>query len=402
MIGGDMPATQKELTEALLVAVMGLLAFCVGVAVTRLFRPPSMSNGLLSMLRSEAFTRPLTVATLMGIGSLALLWSYVFGYFGLVATTGADAGDAAGAVSAIGFLLTIAHVVAWNRFFLDRDRRFLQLGLISTLVMLTFGLFANSKGQVVAPFFYIALCSWGASGKFPVKLLLIPLLLYIFVAFPFVTASRLALQGGLQVSNYELAHATIDYLFSGQWLSDAADFNAIEPLGRGLLPYFALIVQQAGSTVEFALGRTLEQGFELLVPRALYPDKPDMNIGNWTAQNFGVVSVTDDLTNISPTYMGEFYMNFGLSGVLIAMFLLGMLAILIDRYFIVSRRSWIMPIAVGYVGWQESFVGHTILPFVKSAVLWIPVLLLVAHLLRRNVNHPIQRIQLRGPSGSAN
>jgi hypothetical protein len=96
----------------------------------------------------------------------------------------------------------------------------------------------------------------------------------------------------------------------------------------------------------------------------------------------------DDITNLSPTFIGEFYMNFGLPGVCVGMFLTGMLAILVDRYIIVHRRSWTMPIMVSFIGWQEAFIGHSILPFIKSAVVWLPLLILLKHFARNPLLPP--------------
>jgi hypothetical protein len=218
------------------------------------------------------------------------------------------------------------------------------------------------------------------SGRFPFKLVAVSLLLYVFVAFPFVTASRFAYTATEFTGSRDLlAEAAVDYLLSAEWLEDAAHFSVVQSLGRDLLPYFAHIVQQTGASVDFMGGRTLSDALELLVPRFLNPDKLDMNIGNWTAQAFGMIAPADDQTNLSPTYMGELYMNFGMLGVLVGMFVVGQLAVLVDRYLIVDRRGWTMPIMVSFVGWQESFFGHTIVPFLKNAVLWAPILLLAAY-----------------------
>jgi hypothetical protein len=263
--------------------------------------------------------------------------------------------------------------------------------------MLAFGMLANSKGQIVAPFLYIGLCVWGASGKFPVKLTLASLLLYVLVAFPFVTASRVDFQpGDLQGTRQDFTEAMIEYLISHPWFAYSLLSDGIQSLGRGLLTYFAQIVQQTGTAVDFMHGRTLSQAFDLLLPRFLAPEKPDMNIGNWTAQMYGVIAPSDDATNMSPSYMGEFYMNFGLGGVLAGMFLVGALATLVDQYLIISKQSWTMPVMVAYVGWQESVVGHTIVPFVKNACLWVPVLLLICYFFTRP--HDIRHLRTSAKS----
>ena len=402
-IGASTEATDDEIAVALGVASVGLAAYAAGVSLLRATPGPRATYDMLGLLKIDVAAKPIVFVVLASIGTGALVWSYLFGYFGLIGATGTEVGKAAGVVSALGYLLTIAHVLAWNRFFATRNRRVLVLGVVSTIVMVAFGLLANSKGQLLAPFLFIALCLWGVSGKFPFKLFLVSLLFYVFIAFPFVTASRFAFKAEeFAGSRDQLAELMVDYLASKEWLGDAENFSAVESFGRGLLPYFTQIVQQSGSTVEFMQGKTFVQALEVLVPRFLYPEKPDMNIGNWTGKAFGAIAQSDDVTNFSPTFIGEFYMNFGLTGVFVGMFLMGILAILVDRYLIIDRRSWMMPIMVSFVGWQESVVGHTIILFIKTAALWLPILLVIAYFPRSPTAARRQRMTLQGHPRGAN
>jgi hypothetical protein len=371
----------RVLADAFWVATLGMLGFAAGTNLMRLVPRPAASYDLGGLLRLDVARNPSIFVVFAVIGVAALLWSYAFGYFGLIGTRGGEVGEVAGPVTALGFLLSIAHVMAWHRFFATRERRLLWFGVVSTVLMAGLGMLANSKGQIVMPFFLIGACLWGVSGRFPFKLVAVSLLLYVFVAFPFVTASRFAYSAAEFTGSRDLlAEVALDYLLSGEWLDDAAHFSVVQSLGRDLLPYFAVIVQQAGTTVDFMAGRTFSEALEILVPRFLNPDKPDMSIGNWTAHAFGMIEPDDGFTNLSPTYMGELYMNFGAAGVLFGMSIVGALAVLVDRYLVIDRRAWTMPIMLSFVGWQESFFGHTIIPFLKNAVLWAPILLLAVYL----------------------
>ena len=384
----------RALAQALWVATVGILGFAAGANLMRVVPRPAASYDLGGLLTLDVGRNPWMFSAFATIGTAALLWSYAFGYFGLIGTRGGEVSEVAGPVTALGFLLAIAHVMAWNRFFATGERRLLWFGVVSTVLMAGLGILGNSKAQIVMPFVLIGLCLWGVSGRIPFKLFATAVLLYAFVAFPFVTAARSAYAVAEFTGSRDLlAELAIDYLLSARWMDDAADFSVVQSLGRDLLPYFAHIVQQAGNTVDFMSGRTYGDALEILVPRFLSPDKPDMSIGNWTAQAFGMIAPDDDLTNLSPTYMGELYMNFGSVGVLAGMAVVGALAVLVDRYLIVDRCSWLMPIMVSFIGWQESFVGHTIVPFIKNAALWIPVLLLMAYL--------SQQKRYRGPTPSS-
>lgn len=346
--------------KAFYVAALGIAAFAGGVATTRVIPVQGTPTPW-----HVSFSTPF-IALLICVGAGAKLWSYFFGYFGLI-HTGSDQIEAgAGLMNSLAFLLTLAHVIAWNTYF--REKRLLFMAVFSTILMAAFAVVANSKEQMLLPFLLIGVSLWGVTGKFPYKLVMATVLLYIFVAFPFVTVLRMI--APLAGERSDVAEVAVDQLFSVDWAdADLVQIIAGKALERGaLLAYFADIVHQAGQSVPLLNGRTLTVGLEAMVPRALYPDKPDMDIGNWTGQMFGAVAPWDDVTNLSPTYMGEFYMNFGILGVLGGMFVIGNLAVLVDRYAIRARWTWTMPIVFYFVRWQESFVGHTIFQFGKTAL----------------------------------
>ncbi|MEQ1935894.1 MAG: hypothetical protein ABL962_18720, partial [Fimbriimonadaceae bacterium] len=353
------------------IVAFGLGAFIAGVQLGRLAPRPTLSYDLVGLLRIDFQRRPLFLIALACIGGGAMVWGFFFGYFGLVRAGAVDEG--AGAFSALGFLLMIAQAIAWNSYF--KSGKHLSIALVCTFLMLIAGSASNSKEMMLLPFLIVGLSYWGVSGKMPYRLVIGAFTFYALIVFPFITASRLATTVGLDRGDF--INLTIDYLLSGNWQTDAAEHNAIESLGRGVLAYFAEIVAQTGISVDYFHGRTIMHGLEAMVPRVLIPDKPDLNIGNWTGQAYGAVAMTDDVTSVSPTLIGEFYMNFGLAGVAVGMVMVGYVAVLVDRYLIVSVATWTMPIFVYFVRWQESLIGQTILPFLKNALVWVPVFIMV-------------------------
>jgi hypothetical protein len=382
ILEGSDSVTDGEFAEALFTASAGLFAFWGGVVTIRLTRQSSNRFDLVKWKGFFIVEKPWVLALFIAMGGASLLWSYFFGYFGLNVPE-EEVGNVAGAISGLAFFLTIAHLVAWNRYFLTRNRQFLLLGIASTLIMFIIGVLGNSKTDFILPFLLIALSIWGISGKLPLKLLMISLLIYVFVAFPFVTVSRYTiLTSNAELSRIEVAQVTAKYLLSGDWLSQVDSFkssSATASLGRGLMEYFTKIVRETGKTTDFLYGQTFVQGMEVFVPRFIYPNKPSLNIGNWTAHNYDILAPTDSVTNISPTYMGELYMNFGFTGVVVGMFIMGIIAVLVDRHMIVVRNNWSMPFMVVSISWQESFLGHTFLPFIKNtAMLWLFLILMAS------------------------
>lgn len=380
LIGLEDSSEDSKIAAALYVTVAGMVSFIIGTRAVRFLRYRD-TFGLVGL---DARLKTSSITWLIAVGAGATVWSYFFGYFGLL-PAGEKATGVAGIASTFGGLLTVGHVLAWNAYF--KGRRTLRVALLATAVMLVAGLFANSKWQILLPLVLVALSYWSVTGKIPYKLGIACVLLYVVVVFPLVTASRFALVA--VASQYNGARANLgslmlDYAVNARWEdSIPKEYNAVQSMGRGLLPYFATIVDQTGRSVPYMSGRTIVDGMAQLIPRVVYSDKPDMSIGNWTGQAFGVVAAKDSLTNVSPTYMGEFYMNFGLMGVCAGMFLVGLLAVFVDRRIMVERSSWTMPLAVAALRWQESFLGHTILPFLKTvfvvlAVYWAAKLVIPA------------------------
>lgn len=369
-------ATDDEIAIAFAVLSLAIVAFVAGA---KLFAEVTKKNAGVYVDKISALkvlAEPWALVILIVFGMASNAWSYQFGYYGLQVNSSFEANVWSGAVSVFSGLLTLAHVIAWAVYWKDRHRSYLVIGLISMALMFIAGVISNSKGQMLAPLFFTAISYWGVTGRFPFKQALVGLLIYVLFAYPLITSLRYGLLASSEnYSRIDLAVGIVEVFFSGEWFYQDTVSIAASSIGRGLLEYFALVVSQSGENVEYFNGETFLRGFEIVIPRFMYPDKPDMNIGNWTAQSFGAIGSLDNLTNLSPTFVGEFYMNFGILGVFIGMFLMGIMAILVDRYVVGDRASWTMPLVMSAILWQESFFGHTFLPFLKNLLLLLPVLL---------------------------
>lgn len=87
--------------------------------------------------------------------------------------------------------------------------------------------------------------------------------------------------------------------------------------------------------VDFQHGRTLWPALVWFVPRALWPDKPVMSVGGWYAMT---VLGWGSGGEAALTLPGDFYLNFGLAGVLVGMFLYGLGLRLAYEYLVVRIR----------------------------------------------------------------
>jgi hypothetical protein len=84
-----------------------------------------------------------------------------------------------------------------------------------------------------------------------------------------------------------------------------------------------LIVSRVGRDVPMEYGYTLQPVVTAFIPRLIWPGKPDVQTGRLMNKVFNLSPVED--TYISPSHIGELYWNFGWSGVVVGMFLFGLL-----------------------------------------------------------------------------
>jgi len=366
--------SEQEMAYALSVATVGLIAFGVGTKLALRYHQNYYGFSTIKNTVFETIQQPRVLVSSLILGILSTFWSYFWGYYGLRDPSD-DIGNTAGFISALSFLLTMSHLASWNVFFRTQDKKYLWMGLVSANILLISGVFSNSKTALILPLFFIGISYWGVRGKFPYKLSLLSLLMFLFIAFPFVTVSRYVIFiSGNNLSKLEIAKTTLDYLISFDWrnqIESYSEYGVVKSMGRGLIEYFSVIIHETGKSVDFLYGKTFTHGIEAFIPRFIYPEKLGLTIGNWTAQHYGLLSPDDIVTSVSPTLMGEFYMNYGVYGIIIGMAFIGCLSVWIDRYIIISKDNWVMPYAIFCIGWQESLIGQTFIPFIKNILfLW--------------------------------
>src|SRR5262249_54705167 len=81
------------------------------------------------------------------------------------------------------------------------------------------------------------------------------------------------------------------------------------------------ILRDAGTRVPFQGGWSLAYIPAAYVPRLLWPGKPKFTTGQWVTDHFGYGPYIRSSTGA--TWMGELYYNFGWTGILVGMTLIG-------------------------------------------------------------------------------
>jgi hypothetical protein len=85
----------------------------------------------------------------------------------------------------------------------------------------------------------------------------------------------------------------------------------------------AAIIRDTPSPIPFLYGRSYLPLLTKPIPRFLWPGKPQERFGNYWAQRYGFVGENDSTTSFNLPWLPEMFMNFGWSGVIIIMFLVG-------------------------------------------------------------------------------
>jgi hypothetical protein len=102
--------------------------------------------------------------------------------------------------------------------------------------------------------------------------------------------------------------------------------NGLEATGRRLdaLGIASVIIRDTPSVSPFQNGRTLALIPIAFIPRILWPGKPVIPIGRWISETYTRYGYLTE-TNLAATWIGEFYLNFGLAGVIGGMWFMGLL-----------------------------------------------------------------------------
>jgi hypothetical protein len=298
-----------------------------------------------------------------------------------------------GALSALaGSMRTLVTATAIHMLFSHRaakERVPLYLILtVTTLVLLTIyqALFAGWK----ADFVFLALMfivNYLAVKQRPpmIQLLLLGVAYFAFIE-PYVMLGR--------TLNQQIAGRETDVrreVFS-QLLSSGEAFRAnskqsseftIKGIFRDLYPMAGEIARRSTATYGELEGETVTAAALALVPRALAPEKPDLNMGNVYSRTYaadmGMASSADMLNSMSPTVPFDIVANYGTIWGIISFGLLGAFWTLFCCALLTPARlnshpftPWLIIIAESY----EAALIHLIalvrnIPIAVIAMIWI-------------------------------
>jgi uncharacterized membrane protein len=193
------------------------------------------------------------------------------------------------------------------------------LSAMTALVLyFTFG----GKGLALTLLGMPAMAYYEVKRKVPIKSVLVVVLLFVFIIYPVYNTYR-TLDKDLAMSRRVDRTVDMARTWSSDKYLDASVFAFLKRIT--IVTSVAAIVSDTGRWVDYRYGETLILGpIGLLIPRFLWPDKPNISIGQEFGETFRLKNAMDAETYIAPSMVGDLYWNFSVPGVVVGMWLIGM------------------------------------------------------------------------------
>jgi oligosaccharide repeat unit polymerase len=315
------PSDDLVLSRAIFVSVIGLICVWAGYQVYSLD-----SHGRLPTVETQWFIDPLRLRKVIlvclgvGVASYALFFAKV----GLIAylTTQREMrhflyakAAAYGFFSdfvATAFVLASVYLLEIHR---DRERRtiVLILAMLIPYVYFQMAVFSGSRITVIRPILILSIYYMLTRGRteLTVRLVLLAMGLVVFVVVGGVVRSYLGVpQGG------ELALA----LLRQAW-NHPKDWYGFITESMDYVQCYDILLLLTNRSYPLGYGATYLKFIYQFIPRVIWPNKP-IDVTTMMSELFrpGQVAKGD---SYGPTLFGEMYYNFGISGIVIGCFVVG-------------------------------------------------------------------------------
>ena len=93
------------------------------------------------------------------------------------------------------------------------------------------------------------------------------------------------------------------------------------------------VTERSPDDVPYWRGETYRGLLVNVIPRVLWPGKPEETWGNAMGQRYRILALSDRVTSVNIPWLVELFINFGVLGVLLGMFGIGVFMAAIDRIF---------------------------------------------------------------------
>jgi hypothetical protein len=238
------------------------------------------------------------------------------------------------AMMPLGYFVCGMLLILWLRGRLNDVEKIIFWG-----VLIPLELFAHFVEGLITPivllFVFFVSIYWYRHRRFGVILILGAL--FAFYIFPVLKLSNFFIAGQTtswigQLSEKADALKIAVQLFSGTPAPNssapaaaAINKNVVAPILRrvSLVVLLQHCVDKTPGTIPYLEGETLKNLATNVVPRVLWPGKPAETLGQWFGHRYEILLPDDDRTSINVPWLVEFYVNFGIPGVVLGMLAVG-------------------------------------------------------------------------------
>ncbi len=217
----------------------------------------------------------------------------------------------------------------------------------------------------------------------PWKTLMLGTIVAVFIIRPAEAPYRLATWGGKLSDAGAIAkvrlYADIVYRIT---IGGAVEPQALIEFGGLRLAQFTVfgeVIADTPALVPFWRGESYYPLLFKLIPRFIMPDKPEELSGGWFGHRYGLMSAENTTTSINLPQIVELYGNFGLTGVLVGMFIFGLIYRLLIEMFVHPGMGLGALVGAVYVSSKLLDVGSAA-SMVFGGIPWSIVFIALIHL----------------------
>ena len=252
-------------------------------------------------------------------------------------------------------ILLIAY--AWR---LRPSKMMLVLVITVVVVQVLLGFVINIKSTAMIGGILVILTFVLIEGRLPIPWL-VAAVLYGILIYPVFVAARAEIHGKGMIARAailgDLKHV-VELAIAAEGRDNGPGERAQSLLERtSVRASVQMIVQHTGVEVKFQDGHTLTPLLATFVPRIIWSDKPDVATGRVVNKEFRVSEADFWDTYVSPSIPGELYWNFGWTGVLIGMAVIGGALGTLGRRCNLAERKSVTNLLVVAVTIKQVIVG---------------------------------------------
>jgi len=216
-----------------------------------------------------------------------------------------------------------------------------SLWIVMLIIETCYGFYSGKKGFII-PIVAVSLILYhylhkAISVRSAFSWLGIIFIAFILIIFPIINSYRVQFYKIGGYSSPDIAISTLSVVISelvrGE-LSYSLTDSTHDLMNRFVgLDAFSIIIESK----DYQKGKTISLFFWAFIPRFIWPDKPSLDVGREFA-----ITMWNQPANVqssmAPTSIGELYWNFGLIGVVLGMFVLGVIYRIVYIYLIKDRK----------------------------------------------------------------